>query len=305
MCNGAAVTEAERTDKVRNQGREHGLFRACMDQIRSSHTIGQTLRSAALAAGLLTDAKCYAELLGQFYVATAALERRMEELLLTDGDISHDNDNPSSSSSLLLVAKVKTLGYSFKLGYERDLYSLLGPDWKRTIHSWTTEPANRYIQRLETANDAECAAAAFILHGPLIIGGGAMLKPRVERAFGQDATHVFASVIGVARGGRSARRLEFIKLYDALMDKEVPNEESNESSCDNNNFPDARFTVIVQACGEFMQLNNEMMSAVRQAPWWRKYVLASVTAAASALIWRVFAYNEPSAVTTVSPNSTA
>ena len=228
----------------------------------------------------------------------------MEELLAEGDDAlqQHGNKKAKSSPKLLMAKVVQKLGYSFKIGYKRYLHALLGSDWKGKIENWTTEPAKRYIQRLETANDAECAAAAFILHGPLIIGGGAMLKPRVEKAFGQDATHVFASVIGTARGGRSARRSEFIKLYDALLDKGVPNESS---SSDTNNSPDARFTAIVKACGEFMQLNNEMMLAVRQAPWWRKYVAASVAAAASALIWRVFAYNAPSAVASVSPNSTA
>lgn len=288
-------SDAERTEKVRNQGREDGLFRACMDQIRSSHTIGQSLRSAAIVAGLLTDAKCYAELLGQFYVATAALERRMEEFLSAENnDTSHDDGSNDS-----LLAKVKHLGYSFTQGYEQDLNALLGPNWKEIIQSWTTEPAKQYVQRLETASDIECVAAAFILHGPLIIGGGAALKPRVEKAFGEDATNVFKDVIGTAKeGGRSARRREFVMLYDTLLN----NEESNESIF-NNNSRDARFTTIVEACGEFMQLNNAMMISVRQAPWWRKYVAASVMAAVSALVWRMFVYDASSTAATISPSS--
>lgn len=258
--------EAVRTNKVRNQGNEHGLFRACMDQIRTAHTIGQTLRNATIAAGLLTDVKCYAELLGQFYLATSALERRMEELqVLADKD---EDDG-------LLVAKLaQKLGYSFVAGYERDLQALLGSDWKRIIQSWSTKPAQQYILRLESASDIECIAAAFILHGPLVIGGGAAIKPRVEKSFGVDATNVFQDVVGNARGGRSARRRDFIQFYDTLLD----NDDGKE---------DARFTTIVQSCGEYMQLNNEMMLAVRQAPWWRKYVAAGLIAAASALIWKV------------------
>lgn len=291
--------EDRSTAKVRDQGRPHGLFRGCMDTIRTSHTIGQSLRSAALAAGLLTDAKCYAELLGQFYVVTAALESRMEELLDEDGPRGHDR--------LTLLAKVKSLGYSFKLDYERDLHSLLGPKWNTTIQSWTTEPAKRYIQRLESATHAECVAAAFILHGPLVIGGGAMLKPRVEKAFGEDATHVFESVIGAKRGGRSGRRREFIELYDTLLDdadetateSRVENSESRYNGNAVDSSQDARFKAIVEACGEFMQLNNEMMLAVRQAPWWRKYVAASAMAAVSALIWRVAASNSGPAVVTI------
>lgn len=266
----------EQTERVRNQGKEDGLFRACMDEIRSSHTTGQALRTATLAAGLLSDKYCYAELLGQFYVATVALEKRIDELLIKGS--CGDNDKKS-----LLVAKVKKLGYSFTSGYEADLEALLGREWKGIIKSWTTEPAKQYIQRLESANDVECVAAAFILHGPLVIGGGATLKPRVERAFGEDATNVFEDVIGTVRGGRSSRRREFIDLYDSLLDNDI----------------DAKyhFEVIVETCGEFMTLNNQMMLAVRKKPWWTKYVAASAGAIVSLIAWRIIAATaEPSAM---------
>lgn len=272
--NSSGGKDDDQTEKVRNQGRENGLFRACMDRIRSSHTIGQALRTALLTAGLLSDANCYAELLGQFYVATSALEKRMDELMLT----CEDEDGETSS---LLISKVKSLGYSFSLGYEKDLQSLLGSDWKTIIESWTTEPAKQYVQLLESANDIECVAAAFILHGPLVIGGGAMLKPRVGKSFGEDATNVFQDVVGTVRGGRSKRRRKFIELYDTLLDGD---------STDESNVGE-RFSSIVEKCGEYMRLNNEMMVAVRQKPWWRKYVVASVVAIASAVVWRTFANN--------------
>lgn len=281
---GMTMTQSDavdQTEKIRNQGREHGLFRSCMDIIRSSHRLGQTLRTAALTAGLLTDANCYAELLGQFYVVTSALEQRMQELL----GATEDDDKSSKSrpkKSLLLVAKVKALGYSFSHAYARDLHSLLGSNWLDIIHSWTSEPASRYIQRLQCATDAECAAAAFILYGPLVIGGGAMLKPRVERAFGADATHVYTDVTGSARGGRSQRRREFIDFYDTLLDNDDYTSSSVSSSADGDTF-----TQIVDACGEFMELNNQMMMAVKQTPWWKKYVTASMVVVASVLIWRV------------------
>jgi hypothetical protein len=144
-------------------------------------------------------------MLGQFYVVTDALEQRMEELIA-------NNEKKTE-----LVKKVKSLVYSFRSGYERDLQSLLGSKWKETITSWTTEPAHRYIKRVSTCNDAQCVAALFILHGPLIIGSGAALKPRVEKAFGADATNVFESVVGASKGGRSGRRREFIECYDQLF----------------------------------------------------------------------------------------
>jgi len=262
MSSEKVTTEEEQTERVRNQGQKDGLFRACMDQIRTSHTLGQTLRHGALAAGLLTDARCYAELLGQFYVATAALERRLAARRAAEAP---------------LVARLTARGcYSFSSGYESDLRALLGPDWRDTIDRWTTGPAARYVRRLAAATDAELAAAVFILHGPMVIGGGAMLQPRVERAFGADATHVFADVVG---SGRAARRRDFIALYDTLLDDDEQGA--------------ASFASIVRACGEFMHLNNEMMLAVKRVPWWRKYVAASMVAAA-ALAWTMFAHHSPS-----------
>jgi hypothetical protein len=295
------AVDVDQTEKIRNQGREHGLFRSCMDIIRSSHRIGQTLRTAALTAGLLTDANCYAELLGQFYVVTSALEQRMQELILLSSAKEEEVNHSSSSSSPaktktkhLLVAKVKALGYSFSHAYARDLHALLGTNWLDIIQSWTSEPAMRYIQKLQCATDAECVAAAFILYGPLVIGGGAVLKPRVEKAFGVDATNVYTDVTGSARGGRSQRRREFIDFYDTLLDGDDDNEytsssvASPSSSAINNG--DSRsgsttFVQIVDACGEFMEMNNQMMVAVKQTPWWKKYVTSSMVVVASALIW--------------------
>jgi hypothetical protein len=253
-------TETERTERIRNQD---GLFRACMDAIRKSHTLGQSLRNAAIATGLLTDRYCYAEMLGQFYVVTDALEQRMEQLIA-------NNEKKTE-----LVKKVESMGYSFRSGYERDLQSLLGSKWKETITSWTTEPAHKYIERVSSCNDAQCVAALFILHGPLIIGGGAALKPRVEKAFGEDATNVFESVVGASKGGRSGRRREFIECYDQLL-----------AGIDRVDEREQLFHEIVDAVREFMDLNNEMMIAVRQTPWWHKYIKMTLIVIVSYLLQR-------------------
>ena len=269
------------TARVRDQGQPGGLFRACMDTIRVPHSLGQTLRSAALVAGLMTDKYCYAELLGQFYIVTEALEIRMEELLFGTG---HYED----CTSKLLVAKYKaSLGYSFSKDYEADLLFLLGSEWRSTIDSWTTSPAKRYIQRLQTATDEECMAATFILHGPLVIGGGAALRPKVLRAFGEGATNVFTSVCGVDVKGRTraSRQKEFIEFYDTLL-MTGSNDVRSWSSPD----PPVGYKTIVKSCAEFMDLNNEMMMAVRKSPWWKKYATACAVATVSfsaAMIWRL------------------
>lgn len=256
--------ETERTERVRNQGAEQGLFRACMDAIRTSHSLGQTLRNAAIATGLLTDQNCYAEMLSQFYVVTAALEKRMDELIASENE---------TKVEARIVKRVQKLGYSFQSGYEQDLQTLLGSNWKEAVQSWITEPSKKYINKIQSANDSECAAAAFILHGPLVIGGGAALKPRVEKAFGKNATNVFESVIGESRGGRSGRRREFIECYDELLTGIDTHREL--------------FAEIVDAARQFMDLNNEMMIAVKQSPWWQKYVKLALVVMVSYLIQKI------------------
>lgn len=265
--------EVDQTDKIRNQGRVDGLFRACMDAIRIPHTIGQTLRNATLAAGLLADRNCYAELLGQFYIATAAMEKRMAHLLESD---KGETDN------VLLRKVVKELGYHFSQGYEKDLEHLLGSHWKTVLNSWTTEPANEYVRELETAEESKLIAAAFILWGPLVIGGGAALKPRVEKAFGSGATNVFQDVTGPSGGGRSGRRSKFIEVYDQLLDSETNDVKKKEL-----------FDIIVTNVEKFMSLNNQMMMAVQQRPWFTKYIWAGLVAACAIVVWNFTVGSSP------------
>ena len=216
-----AAEEDRRTSRIRDQGTENGLFRACMDQIKTAHSTGQALRTAMVAAGLMTDKHCYAELLGQFYVCTAALEQRLSR----------------ARTDSTLVARVSALGYAFTGGYERDLAALLGEsEWRSIVSSRTSEPAKHYVQYIETASESDLVGAAFILWGPLVIGGGAALKPRVSKTFGMDATNVFASVVGPDRG---KRRAEFIAVFDSLFTSK----------------DDPRFADVVSAAGKCMALN--------------------------------------------------
>ena len=249
--------EQRRTKHVRDMGRENGLFRACMDEIKSSHSRGQNLRNAMLAAGLLTDAKCYAELLGQFYLATRALESRLQ-----------------SQSSGLAATLYKKLQYQFTAGYEADLAHLLGAsEWAVETEEMATPPARAYVKRIQAADDETLCAAIMILWGPMAIGGGALIMPRVKAQFGQGATHVFRSVVGDAGGGRAARRTAFIEAFDTLTDDKQQQ---------------ARIT---RAAGALMTLNNEMMLAVQRSPWWSKYVkvgAAAVVLLAARWAWKSF-----------------
>merc|ERR1712028_176151 len=246
-------SEAVRTNRVRDQGAPNGLFRASMNQIETDHTIGQKLREVMLVAGLLTDARCYAELLGQFYLCTEALESRLYA---------------PAAAGMPLLQRVSKLGYHFVEGYEADLLHLLGDDWRAQAREQATASCSSYVTQLQQASQEQLVAAAFILWGPMVIGGGAMLKPRVKKAFGTEATHVFESVVGA---GRSQRQKEFIAVFDDLG---IESEKE-------------QFDQIADAVGIFMKGNNDMMSAVRERAWWVKYVY--VGAAALALVggWRI------------------
>lgn len=251
--------EERKTTRARDQGRPNGLFQGCMDAIKTGHRVGQTLRTAMLTAGLLTDRRCYAELLAQFYVCTVALEDRLAGL-------------KGTGSAAKLAASIPGVG--FKAGYEADLRHLLGDraigteleeNWRTKVASLTTGTAARYISRIEIADDEELIAAVFILWGPLMIGGGAAIRPRVQKAFGEGATNVFDSVIGP---GRSELRRAFINAFDSVLDV------GNASATGFDSVYTARYTRILAATAEFMTLNNELMLSVKQSPWWSRYISA-------------------------------
>jgi len=233
-----AATEADRTQRVRDQGKPDGLFRACMDAIEQQHTIGQQLRGLALGAGLMTDSRCYAELLAQFYLCTREMECRLRDEACGD-----------------LVRQVAALAYHFTPDYEADLRHLIGEDWRARVEFMANVPTQQYMKRIQNANEPELVAAAFILWGPLVIGGGAALKPRVRKAFGAEATHVFEQVTGV---GREKRKKAFISVYDGLCSQ------GDEALRDE----------VAIIAGELMQGNNDLMLACQQTPWWSKYAYA-------------------------------
>jgi hypothetical protein len=91
------------------------------------------------------------------------------------------------------------------------------------------------------------------------------MKPRVKKSFGEGATNVFEDVVGNENGGRSQRRRTFIDAYDGLLDEEKNVAKKKEM-----------FGSIVNSCGQFMAMNNEMMLSVKKYPWWANYVCAGI-----------------------------
>lgn len=186
----------------------------------------------------------YAELLTQFYVTTECLD-----LILLESE-------SEIASSVLNSELGKYKG--FCNDYATDLEHLLGPDHLRIINSYKSEAAIKYIKTLKENNakvelrDASLLAGIFILWGPMIIGGGAMLYPRVKKAYGELACSTFTLFIG---SGREKRKREFIDFFDSVGER----------------MEEEEFNKVVELCGEYMRMNNEMMVQVKRRPWWVKW----------------------------------
>ena len=105
-----------------------------------------------------------------------------------------------------------------------------------------------------------------ILWGPLVIGGGAAVYPKVKNAFGIECTHVLRPITGP---GREQRRNDFITTLDEIAER-----------------GDEKFDKIVEYAGIFMRHNNNIMIAVKKNPFWMNYIYigGAVTLAAGTIV---------------------
>ena len=273
--------EDDASEAIRRKGVPDGLFDKCMIQIRTAHSIGQSLRTLFVLSGVFSDKMLYSELLTQFYVVTEALERLLEK---------HE---PQLLSSLREQYK----GGFAKL-YQSDLqYLLENTNPPLCVADLTSSSAKKYIETIQSDISIEngqyrkeaLIAGVFILWGPLIIGGGAAMYPRVKSSYGLDATNVFTHIIG---SGRSKRVQDFIDIYDALgTDKTLD------------------FDKIVELSGKYMQCNNEMMVAVKRNPKWAYYALYGIIGVLGigsvAYIFRDDLFHVSSKISTISTSTSA
>jgi heme oxygenase len=227
------------------------MYGKLMKQIHKSHKKGQSIRNVLLPV-LLTSRHNYAAALVQFYHPTALLEEILSQF----------GNDP-------LIAGVLECKTSFRRQYEADLQELLGNDWQKEAENLMKPAAVEYCARLRKAqveNDTlTLTAAYFILHGPLVVGGGPALKPFVMKAFGEKAVCVLdiEKEFGEKRGEIKKR---FKNYFNKIVLK--PEEE----------------TKLVEKCGSFMELNNSLLTQLDLMPpglstWLPVVVCAAVAAA--------------------------
>jgi len=234
-------------DQTTAKGQPNGLFQASMKSIRGAHFQANRIRGFLTLTGLFTDKRIYRDVIAIFYLLTEEMEAKL--------DFFSKKGDP-------IAEKIRALGYRFTEGYEQDLEYLYGTnDWKEQARQALQKNAAavEYLEKLQQVKSGqEVAGAAFVLMGALIIGGGAVAMPRVKSAYGEEATHLYQPVVG---RGREQRKREFIQCWDSLAEPTSSGEE---------------FDKMVQASQEFMQGNNDVLSALARNPWWLPYATAAV-----------------------------
>merc|ERR1711920_6896 len=68
-------------------------------------------------------------------------------------------------------------------GYEADLKQLFGEDWEEKAARARTPATDAYCAILKEAGPVELVAAAFILYGALVVGGGKSTQRKVRKIF--------------------------------------------------------------------------------------------------------------------------
>jgi len=132
------------------------LFGNMMLAIRGSHSFGNKVRMLKFPL-ILTDTKLYGGALANFYWLTRALELRLK--------------SPEVQAHPI-ITHVLDLGLKVTEGYEADLKQLLGEDWQTAAARARTPATDSYVAAIQIADAVQLVAAAFILYGALVIGGG-------------------------------------------------------------------------------------------------------------------------------------
>ena len=202
------------------------LFSKMMIAIQSAHTFGNNIRMVKLPLIFLDD-QLYAGAIANFYWLTRAMEEGLERL-----------------KSDWKVERVRSLQLHVSPGYEKDLKQLYGKEsWLASAKAARTPATEAYVKELEEADATQIVAAAFILYGALVIGGGRATQAKVKKVF-PACDHLLFDVSG---GSMLEVRTSFRECFNNIG-KEVSSE---------------IFDELVRLAAYYMSMNNTVVISIR------------------------------------------
>lgn len=204
-------------------------FAKMMASIKSSHSIGNTIRMVKLPL-ILTNTRLYADAISQFYWLTKTLEECLEAKA-EDG----------------LLKSVRALKLKVTPGYESDLKELYGTEWLRCARMARTSATESYCSRISNAPALELVAASFILYGALVIGGGKSTQEKVRRVFPSCKHKLF----DVADDMKALRK-QFRGVFNGIG-------ASLDTSAEEK---------LIGHAAAYMKLNNTVILSVRCVSYW-------------------------------------
>mmetsp|Transcript_38528 Transcript_38528/g.120310 ORF Transcript_38528/g.120310 Transcript_38528/m.120310 type:complete len:222 (+) Transcript_38528:321-986(+) len=197
---------------------------------------------------IFTDSRLYAGAIANFYFLTEALEACL--------------DRSAAAEPKGLVAELRArFALRAAAGYEADLAQLFGAEWRERAAAARTPATEAYCAVLHAASPVELVAAAFILYGALVVGGGKSTQRKVRRVFPSCEHKLF----DISDNMVEARK-QFKVAFNELAEAHPEHEES-----------------LVSGAARFMSLNNTVVISIRCLPffWWQAAAASAVLAAVS------------------------
>ena len=200
------------------------LYGKMMAAIRSGHSFGNGIRMLKLPL-IFTEPELYAGAIAQFYHLSSALEAALRR----------HNADP-------MVSRVMSLGLNVTPGYEADLQELYGKEeWTAKAESAKTKATSSYVKVLEESSPVELVAAAFILYGALVVGGGKMTQQKVRKVF-PSCSHALFDVAPDMTQARASFKACFTSI--------------------GKDFPQ-HFEQLERDSARFMSMNNQVVISIR------------------------------------------
>jgi hypothetical protein len=222
----AAVTAEARDDSSTLPVGHRGgppLYGRMMKAIRAGHSFGNYVRMLKLPLVFL-EPHLYAGAITQFYWLSSTLEAQLAK----------HHDHP-------MIQRIAALKLCVTPGYESDLKQLFGEEWHAIAAREKTAATVAYMETLERADAVALTAAAFILYGALVVGGGKMTQRKVRKVI-PTCEH---------------------KLFDVHDDMKVARQSfKNTFTAIGKEFPE-HFAALEADAARFMALNNTVVISVR------------------------------------------